>query len=65
MIIKASKKVLSRDQIISNVQALMAGGDKPSWADQTSFVGQKAVEDWENFKRRAMAPISTPWLTGQ
>ena len=54
MNIKASKKVLSRDQIISNVQALMAGGDKPSWAVQTYFVGQKAVEDWRNFERRAM-----------
>ncbi len=51
----SSKQVISRDRLMADVRAHMKGGEKPSWAGQAVFVGDKAAEDWANAEKSQVA----------
>lgn len=53
--IVSSKRTISRDQLMSDVRSHMEGGNKPSWAGQSVFVGEKAEEDWANAEKGEVA----------
>jgi predicted transcriptional regulator len=52
---EAKKAIVSRDQLMADVRAHMKGGNKPLWAGQASFVGERAVDDWVNAEKSAVA----------
>ncbi|NVO06259.1 MAG: hypothetical protein HXX19_10185 [Rhodoferax sp.] len=54
-IIVSSKRTISRDQLMSDVRSHMEGANKPSWAGQSVFVGEKAQEDWTNAEKGEVA----------
>jgi predicted transcriptional regulator len=48
------KIVVSAADVLRQAKSHAKGGEKPSWAGQTAYVGQQAVKDWDEYESRAI-----------